>query len=440
MSLNDIVNVTLTLQTNAPSQVGFGTLLFAAYHNEYVDRVRTYKTHAAVVADFGADHAISKAASVIFGQNPRPKQIKIGRRALPYTKSFELTPTDTTEGLVYSITLEDSAGNEETASYTVQAADTVALIVDGLVAAVTAFTTLDVTPTDDTTHMTLDADNAGDLFRITSISPELTVKDATTDPGIATDLAAIQVVDDDWYGLALDSQSQDEIEAAAAWVESNRKLFLADSADGDIKGSGSTDVASTIEAAAYARTHVDYHHEVGSWLAAGRLAGELPHDPGSTTLEFKTITGVAVTPRSHLSDTHKTNLEAKQAGYYTAIAGVNVTRGSRAGSRTFLDLTRGSDWFVQRVKERIFGLFTNNVKVPYTNTGIQTVLAEILALARIGKQRGVFDPEFATVVIAPDVAEIPVADRANRHLPDIEVSERFAGALHSVDLQVTISV
>lgn len=440
MSLDSIVNITLTLQATAPSQTGFGTLLLAAYHTAYLDRVRTYKSHAAVVTDFGATHVISQAAEKVFSQRPRPKQLKIGRRALPFTKGWTFTPTATTVGLVYTLTFTDNSGDEETASYTVQSGDAVADIVDGLVAAVAAFTLVDVTATDDTTHMSVDADAAGTSFAITDISPELTVKDVTTEPGIATDLAAIQAADNDWYGLVLDSQGQDEVEAAAAWVEANKKLFVCDSADGDLKGSGSGDIASTFKSTAYARSHCKYHHEIGSFLAAGIMAKMLPKQPGAETWEYKTVAGVAVTPRTHLTDTHKTNLEGKYAGYYIELAGVNVTIGSKVGAATFIDLTRGSDWFVARLQERIYGLFVNNDKIPFTNPGIAAVKAEIYAQAAIGKKRGVFDPEYETVVEAPDVSEVSLEDRANRHLPDVSVSERFSGAIHSVDLNVTISV
>ena len=51
MSLTDIVDVTITAQTAAPSRVGFGVPLVMAYHTHFVERVRNYTGLAGMIAD-----------------------------------------------------------------------------------------------------------------------------------------------------------------------------------------------------------------------------------------------------------------------------------------------------------------------------------------------------------------------------------------------------
>ena len=51
MSLEDIVNVTITAQTSTPSKLGFGTPLIATVHSVFPDLVREYKKLSAMIDD-----------------------------------------------------------------------------------------------------------------------------------------------------------------------------------------------------------------------------------------------------------------------------------------------------------------------------------------------------------------------------------------------------
>jgi hypothetical protein len=57
----------------------------------------------------------------------------------------------------------------------------------------------------------------------------LSIKQDHADPGIATDLAAIKLESNAWYGLITLFNSEALCNAAAAWVEANSKLYPADS-------------------------------------------------------------------------------------------------------------------------------------------------------------------------------------------------------------------
>lgn len=51
MSLEDIASVTISSTSAQPTRAGFGTPLLAAYHTKNVDRVRSYTSLTALVAD-----------------------------------------------------------------------------------------------------------------------------------------------------------------------------------------------------------------------------------------------------------------------------------------------------------------------------------------------------------------------------------------------------
>jgi len=437
MSLEDIVNVTITAQTTTPSRLGFGTPLIATVHNVFPDLVRAYTKLATMTDDgFVATDLAVIIATKVASQNPKPASWKIGKRVLSYTQSVKITPINTTEDYEYVF---DVAGTE--VSYTNGAAETVATIVTALTALIDAIS--GVSATDDTTHVTVDTDTAGTLVDYSGFDEpdNFTFQDVTADPGIATDLAAIEGVDaDGWYCLLLDSQGEAEIAAAAAWIEARKKIFVCNSMDhGIIDVSVTDDVASDLKNNSYARTALIYSMaSLLNFSAAGWAGQRLPSDPGSSTWAYKTLAGVTVDTK--LTGAHLASIEGKNANHYTSVANVSVTRYGTTAAGEFIDVTRFIDWLDARIKERIFGILVNNEKIPYTDAGVDLMRGAILAQLRQGIDAGGLAADPAPTVTAPLVADIDVADKASRNLPDIEFQATLAGAIHKLVITGTLSV
>src|SRR6218665_1601538 len=76
-----LIRVAINLQPLAAARRGFGTLLVAGSSNviDGQERVRTYTTLDAVANDFGTSAPEYLAASLYFGQSPRPNTLMIGR-------------------------------------------------------------------------------------------------------------------------------------------------------------------------------------------------------------------------------------------------------------------------------------------------------------------------------------------------------------------------
>jgi hypothetical protein len=282
---------------------------------------------------------------------------------------------------------------------------------------------------------------AGALFsyKVTKSSVSgLELRDMTTDPGIVTDLGAVVAVDDDWYGIAIDSNSEAEILALAADVEARPKLFLAHTADTRAKVQAeTTDVASDLQSFAYVRTALIWNNDTLGYAGAAWLGRCLPLDPGSETWKFKTLAGIAV---DDLTATEVTALKAKACNYYVQIAGINITMDGVTSGGEFIDVTRFVDWLTARMKEAVFALFINNDKVPYTDGGVDLVRAALLGVLGLGVTRGGLAADPAPLVTAPLVADVDPVDRAARHLPDVHFSGRLAGAIHSVDVSGVVTV
>lgn len=281
---------------------------------------------------------------------------------------------------------------------------------------------------------------AGELhsYKVTTSNAgvlNLSIKDATTDPGIATDLTAILDADADWYALLLDSQSYAEVATAstgaAAWVESNKKLMVVQTADaGCLSGSIITDVMYVLKSAGYARTATIYAPGLYvEWHAAAWEGECLPLDPGSETWAHKGLAGVSV---YSLTDTQRAALDAKNGNYYISAGGLSLTYAGKTASGEWIDVTRFVDWLQARMRERLVAMLANNAKVPFTDTGIARVVAEVRAQLQQGVVVGGLAEPFT--VSAPRASEVSSANRTARNLPDVTFSAPLAGAIHKIEI------
>lgn len=436
MSLDSIVSVTITTGTSAVSQAGFGVPLIAGYHNEYADIVRTYDAAdglSALTSDgFASTDPIYLAASALLSQNPKVSQFKVGKLSTSTTQTIDLVPI-AINAYTYTITI----GGEEF-SYLSDSSATVAEITAGLTTAVNGGTVA-VTATDGTTKVTLTADAANTFYVIKDYDKaNLRVTDVSTAQAqMSTDLDAIVVEDDDWYCLLIASQRESDIAAAAAWTETKKKIFLCNSADYGIISSSTTDVASDLETAAYARTAIMYHANLGEHAGAAWAGQCLPLDPGSETWAYKTLASISA---DTLTATQRGFVEAKNANHYTTVAGNNITRYGLTSAGEYIDVTRFVDWVQARIQEEVFGLLINNIKVPYTDKGVAMVKGKILGVLRAGVAVGGLAEDPAPAVFAPLVADVSSLDKANRLLPDVTFTATLAGAVHTLQISGTLSV
>lgn len=129
MSLDTIMNLSISVESRAPTQEGFGTPLLFGFHTAWLDRrVAEYATADEMLDDgFTTDHYLYKAARIVKSQDPSPGTFKIGRRVTPLTQKIEITPTVVTEGFKYKGTIGGKA-----VSYTVLAGATATTIAAAL--------------------------------------------------------------------------------------------------------------------------------------------------------------------------------------------------------------------------------------------------------------------------------------------------------------------
>lgn len=442
MSLQDLVNVSISSSTVSPSRPGFGTPMLVGYHTHYTDRVRVYSSIAAMASDgFATTDPLYKMAQAVFSQNPSVARVQVGRRALPYTQTIVLVLSSTSASDTYTLTLVGSDGavhKLDFASTGVPATDATSLTaaINGLSNVGTA-----VHGSGGTITVTQASGKLTDYQNWNpsgTTTPIMTLQDTTADPGIATDLTAIQLaaVPGSWYGLAIDSNSAAEITAAAAFIESAGALIFAwNNSDTICTTTSTSDIFSAQKVLAHARSFGLFSgSQLLAYGGAAWLGKTFPATPGSLTFMYKTLSGV---PADNLSSTAQSNITNKNGNFYITIAGINITVNGWDSAGEFIDIVWGTDALTAQIQIDVFALLASSPKVPYTDAGvdqIKSIVQADLALFQT-PQYSFIATSPAPVVSAPAVATISKTTRASRVFPNITFQGTLAGAIHTLTIQ-----
>jgi hypothetical protein len=216
-NISEIVNVSITREERGVSAQGFGTPLILGIHTKFAEVIKSYNGIDAVADDFITSDPEYIAANAMFSQAQVPETVKIGKLVANVKQKMKVTPTSSADG-DYSVVID-----AVTYTYTASS-DTIATIIDGLIAAITAGK-LNLLLTDNATDFDIEAEVAGNGFSVTAGTANLTVAETTANSNPATQLATIRQTDDDFYFVTLTSNAKNDIKNMAAYIESKSKLF-----------------------------------------------------------------------------------------------------------------------------------------------------------------------------------------------------------------------
>lgn len=447
--LDSVVAVNITKTSASTFRVGFGIPLLMAYHTVTPNRLESYTSPQGLLDDgFPITHPAYLMAEAVFSQDPAPPSIFLGKRLLPTTEVIQLVPLNLTPGFVYSWTVVDYLGVATVISYTVPGSPTTASVSTALVALHAGLT--DITAaviSSGTLGFSLTSSAAGNLFSVSGLPnlADLHVFNASADPGIATDLAAVYGLNSlGWYAILLDSSSKAETVAAAAWVEATRKLFIYNTSDSDCANSSlSTDVMSVLKAASYSRTAGLFSGSGVLGYSASAWVGKMvTNNPGKAVWFFVTLAGVTI---DALRDGQVTNIEAKNGNVYISLAGQGATDQGVDAEGEWLDVIIGTDWLQSSLQTRVVGAIqaasNSGSKIPYTDKGVQIIVGLVLAQLKQASSAAynLLVPD-SSVVTAPATSDVDPADKQDRNLPDINFTSEYAGAIRSTKINGTISV
>lgn len=454
-TLSDIVQITISSAGRGVSRKGFGIPLVVAKHTNTAGLFKQYNLGTALsdmVADgFTTNDPAYKQVNALSRNTPKPRNVIVGKLLTSFDHLFEITVRAIVAlgGELYEYDVVSPDGTVTTISYTAIAADDEDVIATALRAQVTAIA--DLTAAGATNEVLCSADNSDEMFYVSGLDEKvLTFEDTTIDSNLAAEVGAIRAQNSSWYSLSLaDPRSKARITALANYIETQEAIFLStthDTACGDPVST--TDVAYTLNAAQLFRTALLYSGDQVGYGAATWLGNGLPFDPGSQTWAYKPLSGVIF---DDLESGFAQALVDKKCNHYIEIAGLPVTNGGEAeggqmASGEYIDVIRGRDWLVVRLRERIFGLLVNARKVPYTGGGIDQVTNEVGAQMEEGISATYLSPDIPEgqdkpyIVTAPEIGDVSAADKIARLLPDVDFEAILAGAIHATKINGVIRV
>lgn len=505
MTLQTIVDVQITKATAKLTRVGFGTPLLLVTHTVAIPNAKIYTDPSEMLVDgFTTIDNAYLMALALTGQALNVTQFVVGKRNNQPLRSMNLIPVASPLPLqLYRLTI-----NGTRFDFTTDSTPTVTEITAGLVAALaqaawvvlTAYVVGDhvsnggnvyicttagtsaasggpsgtgtgivdatvvwdfqgaeqnVVGTDNTTDLDVQSADtpggsatAGIPFTLeTDRTLWLTIKDNTTDPGIAADLQAVRDLNDDWYGVTGDWWDELTADALATVIETLQRIHIWANQDTDVLDPAIlTDAFSNLNAKAFERSGGIWHSTPhGGWPAAAAIGSTFPLDPGETTWKFLTLTGVAA---DTFTGSEASALLAKFANNYVRVSGNDILQEGVMHQSEFIDTVRALDFVSQRIAEDVFGHFksvsNSGKKVPYTDLGASSIQSVVDArLQSATKEGGGSGQIFATdpppVTTVPLVADIPAATRATRLLPDVKFTAQLAGAVHNVEVRGVVS-
>ena len=430
-TLNDIVQLAITAEAAKATQAGFGLPLIVSHSAAWAERVREYADLAAVGVDFLTTTPEYLAAQAIFGQTPRPPKIVIGRAANKPTQRYAVTPA-VINSYQYKMWV-----NGTLVSFTSDASATLAEIIAGLKAAIDALA-LPITVTDQTTFMRIVANSAGAFVSVSAgVDPNIILAQDHADPGLAADLAAIALERNDWYAFVTLFNSKALVEVGAAYALANKKLYAAQTCDGAVPNtvsSGTDDVGEALASINSNKVALIYSPAPADFADAAALGRCLPIEPGEETWKFKTLAGV---PTSSFTGTQRANMRAKRCNFYEATAGVSMLEEGITSSGSYIDAVRYLDFLEAKLQERIFTKLSTPNKVPYNDRGIAIVEGEVRGQLEGDETREALLPGWSVSV--PKASSAAPADRTARVLRNVTFSAVYAGAIHKVLINGTVT-
>jgi hypothetical protein len=260
-------------------------------------------------------------------------------------------------------------------------------------------------------------------------------------------LDAIKEQNDEWYAVSCSARQLDAQKEIAEWIQANEKLGILTSGDPALINVETGDIAEWCKTNNLDRVAVFYHPDavlVDPLVDALSPTDPIPEaayfgkmltkHPGSATWKFK---GLQSVPTYTLKAAQKNRIEKKNATWYMSVADVPMTSNGQVASGEYLDVIIGMDWLKSRIHNLVFTPFTTQDKVPFTDAGIQSVVACLRAALEEGAHYQILA---SYSISAPTAAEVPLNEKAKRNLPDVKFTAVLAGAIHSTAIDGTVTL
>lgn len=489
LPVSRLIKVSVALTPAGAQAQNLSTLLILGSSSviDTVERFRNYESIAAVSADFGTTAPEYLAAAMWFQQAPQPTNLKIGRwlaaaasgvlRGAPLSVAQQALANFTAVvagGFTYT---KNGAAPTNVTGINLSSATNLngvaSLITAALSGAVMTWNStfqrfeLASTTTGSTSSISfLTAPGSG-----TDISAILGMTSGSSGAyradGAAAESAAeaVSFFDNNygqsWYAtMVLGAVNNDHL-AIAQYIEAanNKHVYGVTTQEaGALVAATTTDIAYQLKQLGYNKTFVQYSSS-NPYAVASLLGRILTVDYAGNgtviTLAYKKEPGVAA---EALNSTQADSLKSKNCNAFLAFNNdTAILLNGVASSGTFIDVVTGTDWLAVTLMTALYNvLYTSTTKVPQTDAGTNLLVVTAESVCSQAVNNGLLAPGVwqsagfgilkqndylpkGFYVFAPKVANQNPSDRAARKSVPIQIAAKLAGAIHEVNLAVTVN-
>jgi hypothetical protein len=478
LPVSRVVNVAVEMSPTAAALRNFGSCLILG-DSDIIDtdeRIRLYSSISDIATDFGISSREYLAAQAFFSQSPQPTQVYIGR----WAKSA-------TAGRLRGRTL--SSAEQDISLFTAITTGTLSLTIDG---ASKSMASIDLSAETNLNGVASQISSAlgvsgscawtGERFVITSATTGTSSTVATTDTGTLSSLmgfagsatsvagvaaeslaSAITALLDynTWYMVCVAPDAYDDsIVGAAGLIEAaspSRMIGFTTQNSTEIDSTASSTLGSRLKGLGYNRTILVYSSDspVAAASVFGRMATINFEGSNTTlTLKFKQLPGVtAENLRSSQAEALKSHNVNAFCAYQndTSILQEGITSGG-----WFIDETHGLDWLQNRVETDLWNLLYTSKKVGQDESGATAIVSCVNKSLEQGVTNGLIAPgvwngdAFGALesgdtlstgyyVYIQPFDEQSQSDREARKAPPIQIAVKLKGAVHFINVTITVN-
>jgi hypothetical protein len=264
-----------------------------------------------------------------------------------------------------------------------------------------------------------------------------------------------------WYALVIpDGVDADDI-AVGTYIEgsNNKHVYgITTQEAGALSSVSTTDLPYLL--AALKLTHTFVQYSSSNPYAVCSLLGRaltVDYNGNSTviTLMYKQEPGIVA---ESLTTSQAAALTSKNCNVFVNYDNnTAIVQNGVASSGDFIDTVTGVDWLAVTVMTALYNLlYTTTTKVPQTDAGTHLLVTTIHSILSQAVANGLLAPgtwnsngfgtlnqgdflETGFYVFAPTVASQLESDRAARKSVPIQVAAKLAGAIHTIDVTITVN-
>ena len=478
LPVNRIVDVTIQMSPLAAATRNFGAMLIVGASDviDTQERIRAYSSVTDIANDFGTSAPEYQAAVAFFAQSPQPTTVQVGRWARSATSGLykgkilstsdqEMDNFTTISAGAFDVTIDGSVVNVTAVNLSAQSN------LNGVASQVSAALQSKGTCVWNGQQFVIKSASTGQSSTVSTVtSTELSQAMGldsgtmvTGAPAETLEEATVALLDiNTWYGAFYtgDIEDQDVINTAALISASTPSHICAFTLKETDELDGTQTSSLGYELAQLGNNRVLPMYSSTNDNAAVSVLGRMStvNFEGSNTtitLMFKQCPGVEP---EYLKTSQANALQRNNVNVFAAYQNdTSILQYGTMSGGWYIDEVHGLDWLQNRVETDLWNLlYTSTTKIGQDESGMTAILSTVNSSLEAGVRNGLIAPgvwngdEFGTLkrgdtlttgfyVYIQPLEEQSQADREQRKAPPIQIAVKLKGAVHSIDVTITVN-